>query len=283
MIIPISFGLFFDENDIVRLIIDYVIYEGIAAACGQLLLKWIKIVIIFPLFLPIFATHWTSRKQGFSIFEHVLSRLSNVMNIMNKFVSTLNVDERKRNPAGYVFCEIIRHLLEISSLQHCWTGTFVFRRFLVDHSRVIIQFFSFDRLNNCAAANLKLKGFVLDEKSSFKKLGLPFSLKWTPPCYLDRLNKLQEQVCRTVGPAFAVWFDPLAYRWNLVSLNLFYRYYFGRCLSDLAELVPFLYSCGRSAPYSNRLHEFSDTIPRCYIYGYVNGFFLWLDYGILCL
>ena len=154
---------------------------------------------------------------------------------------------------------------------------------LVNYSRVIIQFFSFDRLNNCAAANLKLKGPVLDEKSSFKKLGLPFSLKWTPSCYLDRLNKLQERVCRTVGPTFAAWLDPLAYRWNLVSLNLFYRYYFGRCLSDLAELVPFLYSCGRSAPYSNRLHEFSDTIPRCYIYGYVNSFFLWLDYGIICL
>ena len=54
-----------------------------------------------------------------------------------------------------------------------------------------------------------------------------------------------------------------ALRQNLASLILFSRYYFDRCSSELAELVPLPHSCGRSTRYSNRLHDFSVTIPRC--------------------
>ena len=54
---PFSFGVFFDENNTVKLIIDHAICKGIAATYGQLLLKLIKIVIIFPLILPVFATN----------------------------------------------------------------------------------------------------------------------------------------------------------------------------------------------------------------------------------
>ena len=50
-------------------------------------------------------------------------------------------------------------------------------------------------------------------------------------------------------------------------------YCFGRCLSELAELVSFPYSQGRSTRYSDRLHDFSVTIPRCYKDVYVNSFF----------
>ena len=38
---------------------------------------------IFPFILLLFATHWSNRNQAFSIFEHVLSRVLNVMNIIN--------------------------------------------------------------------------------------------------------------------------------------------------------------------------------------------------------
>ena len=51
-------------------------------------------------------------------------------------------------------------------------------------------------------------------------------------------------------------------------------YYFGRYLSELAQLVPLPYSRGRSTQYSDRLHDFSVTIPRCYKDVYVNSFFL---------
>ena len=94
-----------------------------------------------------------------------------------------------------------------------------------------------------------------------------------PNCYLKLLDKLQKRICRTVGPSLAASLEPLAHRRNIASLSLFYRYYFGRCSSELAELVPLPYSRGRSARYSDRLHDFSVPIPRCYKDVYVNRFF----------
>ena len=63
-----------------------------------------------------------------------------------------------------------------------------------------------------------------------------------PSCYLELLDKLQKRICRTVGPSLAASLEPLAHRWNVASLSLFYRYYFGKCSSELAQLValPFL-------------------------------------------
>ena len=82
-----------------------------------------------------------------------------------------------------------------------------------------------------------------------------------PSCYLELLDRLQKRICRVVGPSLAASLEPLAHRRNVASLSLFYRYYFGRCSSDLAQLVPLPYSRGRSTCYSDRLHV---TIPRCY-------------------
>ena len=94
-----------------------------------------------------------------------------------------------------------------------------------------------------------------------------------PSCYLELLDKLQKRICRTVGPSLAASLEPLAHRRNVASLSLFYRYYFGRCSSELALLVPLPFSRGRSTPYSDRLHGFSFTIPKCYKDVCVNSFF----------
>ena len=85
-----------------------------------------------------------------------------------------------------------------------------------------------------------------------------------PSCYLDFLDKLQKWICRIVGPSLAASLEPLAHCRNVASLSLFYRYYFGRCSSELAQLVPLPFSRGRSTRYSDKLHDFSLTIPRCY-------------------
>ena len=98
-------------------------------------------------------------------------------------------------------------------------------------------------------------------------------LSGAPICYLELLDKLQKRICRTVGPSLAASLEPLAHRRNVASLSLFYRYYFGRCSSELAQLVPLPFSRGRSTGYSDRLHDFSVTIPRCYKGVYVNSFF----------
>ena len=94
-----------------------------------------------------------------------------------------------------------------------------------------------------------------------------------PSCYLELLDKLQKRICRTVGPSLAASSSALVHHRNVVSLSLFYRYYFGRCSSELAQLVPLPFSRGRSARYSDRLHDFSVTITRCYKDVYVNSYF----------
>ena len=63
-----------------------------------------------------------------------------------------------------------------------------------------------------------------------------------PSCYLKLLDKLQKRICRTVGHSLAASYKPLAHRRNVAKLSLFYTYYFGRCSSELAELVPLPYS-----------------------------------------
>ena len=195
-------------------------------------------------------------------------------------------------------------------------------------------------VNDSFPSIMKMDGSVLEDKTSFKMLGLTFSSKldwgsyivsiaktaskkigalirsmkflspevalylykstirpcmeycchvWAgaPSCYLELLDKLQKRICRTVGPSLAASLEPLAHCRNVASLSLFYRYYFGRCSSELAQLVPLPYSRGRSTRYSDRLHDFSVTIPRCYKDVYVNSFFpraarLWNSLPIEC-
>ena len=107
-----------------------------------------------------------------------------------------------------------------------------------------------------------------------------------PSCYLELLDKLQKGISRIVVPSLAS-LQPFTHHWNVASLNLFYRYYFGRYLSELSELVPLPYSQEMSTRYSDRLHDFSVTIPRCYQDVYVNSFFprtarLWNSLPIEC-
>ena len=125
------------------------------------------------------------------------------------------------------------------------------KKWLVDFNAGKTQLVSFDWSNNNGSIDVKMDGSVLDEKSSFKMLGLTFSSKldwgsyiisigktttnkigslirsmkflspevalylyksnirpcveycchvWpgTPSCYLELLDKLQKQICRTV-------------------------------------------------------------------------------------
>ena len=104
-----------------------------------------------------------------------------------------------------------------------------------------------------------------------------------PSCYLELLDKLQNEI----GPSCAASLEPLAHHRNVGSLSLFYSYYIGRCSSELAQLVPLPFPRGRFTCYSDRLHDFSVTILRCYKDVYVNSFFpftarLWNSLPIEC-
>ena len=164
------------------------------------------------------------------------------------------------------------------------------KKWLVDFNAGKTQLVLCDRSNNNGSIDVTMDGSILEEKSSFKMLGLTFSSKldWSsyiisiaktpskkigasihsmkflspevalylykstirpcmeycchvwagaPSCYLDLLDKLQKRICRIVGPSFTVSLGPLAHRPNVASLSLSYKYYFGRCSSELTQLV----------------------------------------------
>ena len=200
------------------------------------------------------------------------------------------------------------------------------RKWLVDFNAGKTQLVSFDRSENTGAIDVKMDGSVLEDKTSFKMLGLTFSSKLDWGSYIVSIAKTASEKigalirsmkflflrllcisitlpyghvwniivmsglvllvatwncwisCRngyvgTVGPSLAASLEPLAHRRNVASLSLFYKCYFGRCSSELAQLVPLPYSGGRSTRYSDRLYDFSVTISRCYKDVYVNSFF----------
>ena len=215
------------------------------------------------------------------------------------------------------------------------------KKWFVDFNAGKTQLVLFDWSNNNGSINVKMGGSILEEKSSFKMLGLTFSSKldWSsyiisiaktaskkigalvcsmkflspdvalclykytirpcmeycchvwagaPSCYLDLLDKLQKRICRIVGSSLAASLEALAHRRNVASLSLFYSYYFGRCSSELAQLVPRPFSRWRSTRYSDGLHDFSVTIPRYYKDVYVKSFFpctakLWNSLPIECV
>ena len=98
-------------------------------------------------------------------------------------------------------------------------------------------------------------------------------LGWCLQLLLEIVRQATKAVCRIVGPSLAAFLELLAHRRNVASLSIFYGYYFGRCSSELAQLVPRPFSRGRSTRYSDRLHDFSVTIPRCSKDVYVNNYY----------
>ena len=50
-----------------------------------------------------------------------------------------------------------------------------------------------------------------------------------PSCYLELLDRLQKEICRTIVSSFTACLEPLAHLRNRASLSLFNWYYFGRC------------------------------------------------------
>ena len=105
--------------------------------------------------------------------------------------------------------------------------------------------------------------------------------------YVGHAGLVPLLICRIVGYSFAASHECLGHHQNAARLSLCYRYYFGRCSFELAQLVPLPFSWGRSTHSSDRLHDFSVTIPRCCKDVYVNSFFpctarLWNSLPIEC-
>ena len=63
------------------------------------------------------------------------------------------------------------------------------RKYLVDFNAGKTQLVLFDRSNNIGAIDVKMDGSVLEEKSSFKLLGLTFSSKSDWSSYIISIDK----------------------------------------------------------------------------------------------
>ena len=74
---------------------------------------------------------------------------------------------------------MIRHLICGNHLDWLWTVDTVDwgKKWLVDFNSGKSQLLSFDWPNNSDSIYVKMDGFVLEEKSTFKMLGLTFSSK----------------------------------------------------------------------------------------------------------
>ena len=105
-----------------------------------------------------------------------------------------------------------------------------------------------------------------------------------PSHYLELLDKLQKGICRNTGPSLAASLERLAHCRNVGRLSLFYRFYFDRCSSGLAQLVQLLYSRGISSRYFDRCIVFlSSFLDVTRMFMSTVSFLAQLSSEILCL
>ena len=153
---------------------------------------------------------------------------------------------------------------------------------------------SFKMLGLTFSSKLDWGSYIISiAKTASKKIGaLICSMNFLSPevalyLYKSTICPCIENNCHIwVGALVATWlvkqatkmnmqdclFFTLCFSWTLGSslkcghlkYFLYVFLYFSSCSLELALLVPLLFLMGRSTQYSNRLHDFSVTIPRCY-------------------
>ena len=55
---------------------------------------------------------------------------------------------------------------------------------------------------------------------------------------LDLLDRVQKRVVSLIGYGLSAGLQALSHRRDVESLGLFYKYYYRKCSSELADLVP---------------------------------------------
>ena len=109
-----------------------------------------------------------------------------------------------------------------------------------------------------------------------------------PSYYLELLDKLQAQICRTVSFSVAASLEPLAHYWNVASLSFFCRYYFGNTNIDVLQnwlnWFHFLFlEAGSTSCSENCMIFLSPFLDVTWMSMTTVSFLAQLDSGILCL
>ena len=106
-----------------------------------------------------------------------------------------------------------------------------------------------------------------------------------PSCYLELLDKLQKRIRRTFGPPLAASLE--LNPWLIVKMWPAKVFSIGITLVDVLQNWLNWFHFPFSTRCSERLHDFSVAIPRCYKDVYDNSFFprtgrLWNSLSIEC-
>ena len=90
---------------------------------------------------------------------------------------------------------------------------------------------------------------------------------------LDLLDRVQKRVVNLVGKELCAGLLTLSHRRNVASLCLLYKYYYRKCSSELADLVPPKRVTVRSTRFSEQMHRHTLSLPKCRTGYYTSSFF----------
>ena len=82
-----------------------------------------------------------------------------------------------------------------------------------------------------------------------------------PSTSLNLLDRIQRRVVNIVGPDLSAKLDNLSHRRDVASLSLFYKYFNGRCSSELSSLVPPLKVFHRQTRFASNAHPYTVSVP----------------------
>ena len=113
-------------------------------------------------------------------------------NLSNKYSQKL-IDTAKKSTTDAIKTASKRAIQKTADLLtgncHFYTTMDLGRKWLADFNAGKIQLVSFDRSNNNGSIDVEMDGSVLEEKSSFKMLGLTFSYKLDWCSYIVSIAK----------------------------------------------------------------------------------------------
>ena len=90
---------------------------------------------------------------------------------------------------------------------------------------------------------------------------------------LDPLDRLQKQVVSFVGAGLSSDLPALSHRRDVAGLSLFYKYYYGKCSSELADLVSPKRVTVRSTRFSEQMHRHTVNSPMSGTKFYQSGYY----------
>ena len=110
-------------------------------------------------------------------------------------------------------------------------------------------------------------------KSTIQRYGVLFPYLGAPSSHaLGLLDQVQKRVVSLVVSGLSSDFQALSHRRDVAGLSLSYKYYCGKCSSELVDLVPPKFVTVRTL-FSEQMHHHTVNSPICWSKFYQSSFF----------